>query len=69
MDEQEYLPQSFIVKIWPDDAGIGREGGAWRGYIVHVPSNERLYLRNLEDILAFIAPYLRPESGPESQRS
>jgi hypothetical protein len=69
MDEQDYLPQSFIVKIWPDEAGVGREDDGWRGYIVHVPSNERLYLRNLEDILAFIAPYLRPQSRTDGQRS
>ena len=37
------------------------EGGEaiWRGSITHVPSGERRYLHNLDDILGFIAPYLQ----------
>jgi hypothetical protein len=30
----------------------------WRGVIEHVPSGQRRYLNHLEDVTAFIAPYL-----------
>jgi len=43
---------SFIIKLRLDDA----EGV--RGHITHVPSGERQYLTDLDDILTFIEPYL-----------
>ena len=58
MNQSEAVPHSFIVKIWlegPDD-----EAGqpSWHGYITHVPGNERRYLKDLGEIIAFIGPYL-----------
>lgn len=47
---------SFIIKIWVDGTGAG--GSAWTGSITHVPSNVRRSLGSLEDIVAFIAPFL-----------
>jgi hypothetical protein len=50
--------QSFIVKVWCEEAA--KQGGrtTWRGRITHVPGGERRYLQNLSDIARFIAPYL-----------
>lgn len=49
---------SFIVKIWieehPDKAGQVK----WRGYIVHVPSSKRVYLKSLNTVAEFIAEHL-----------
>jgi hypothetical protein len=49
---------SFIVKIWLEEtakeAGLAR----WRGHITHVPSGDRRYLKDLDDVPAFMAPYL-----------
>jgi len=49
---------SFVIKLWLDDAG--REGGqvAWRGYITHVSSGTRRYIKDVDDIVKFIEPYL-----------
>jgi hypothetical protein len=54
----EPYTHSFIVKIWLEET-IEETGQAeWRGYITHVPSNERRYVRNMNEIAVFVAPYL-----------
>jgi hypothetical protein len=53
----DYAPHSFIIKIWieePSEAG----GATWRGHVTHVPGGERRYIRDLDQIRDFIAPYL-----------
>jgi hypothetical protein len=51
-------PQSFIIKVWcEDDLEDGGEV-SWQGYITHVPSGARKYIRSLEEISNFINPYL-----------
>ena len=48
---------SFIVKVWLEETNqSGRV--IWRGHITQVPGGERIYVRELSDITAFIAPYL-----------
>jgi hypothetical protein len=49
---------SFIIKIWLER--IASEGGpaVWRGHITHVPGGERRYIKEMDDILVFIIPYL-----------
>ncbi len=49
---------SFIVKVWVENARRFRRA-RWHGYITHVPSGERRYLKNLDGIRDFILPYLR----------
>jgi hypothetical protein len=58
MDEIESNTQPFIVKIWVEDRAKEAHPGVWRGYITHASSGKRYYLRNLEGIEHFIAPYL-----------
>ena len=49
---------SFIIKLWVEKAsGKARARAVWRGYITHVPSGERRYLKDLNEITAFITPY------------
>ena len=50
--------QSFIVKVWVEDGSETGGQGVWRGHITHVSSHERRYLKNLNEIEDFIAPYL-----------
>ena len=50
--------QSFIVKVWVEDSAMVRDHGVWHGHITHVPSHVRRYLKNLDEIEDFIAPYL-----------
>jgi hypothetical protein len=54
----EFNTHSFVIKLWFDDSDRESEGEAWRGYITHVSSGTRRYLKNLGDILNFIEPYL-----------
>jgi hypothetical protein len=58
MDSLESDAQSFIVKVWVEERAEGEGRGTWRGHITHVLSSERRYLKNLDEIEDFIAPYL-----------
>ena len=63
--------QSFIVKIWLEETAEEAGRATWRGHITHVPSNERRYLQNLDEIEAFISPYLKKmgvRTGPLEKR-
>lgn len=55
MDQIESRTHSFIIRIWHEEDGRS----TWRGYITHVPSGERRYLLELDDIITFITPRLK----------
>jgi hypothetical protein len=59
MDLLEYDTQSFIVKIWVEESGEDTSRGVWHGHITHVPSYQRRYLKDLNEIRDFIAPHLQ----------
>lgn len=58
MDEFEPHIHSFIIKLWLEETV--KESGQilWRGHVTHVPSGERCYLKDLEEVVAFINSYL-----------
>ncbi len=57
-DLPESNTHSFIVKIWLEET-VEEDGRAiWRGYITHVPGGERRYMKQPNDILMFIMPFL-----------
>lgn len=58
-DEIESIAQSFVLKIWLEERGQRAVSAIWRGYITHVASGERRYIKNLDGIASFIAPYLQ----------
>jgi hypothetical protein len=49
---------SFIIKLCIEEVSEGAGAADWRGYITHVPSGRRGYLKDLSEITAFITPYL-----------
>jgi hypothetical protein len=59
MDEIESEAQSFIVRVWVEERAEGGGHSVWRGHITHVHSSRRQYLKNLDEIGDFIAPYLK----------
>jgi hypothetical protein len=59
MDLYESNTHPFIVKIWLEEMAQEAGQATWRGHITHVPSGTRRYIQALDDILIFIAPYLR----------
>jgi len=54
----ELYTHSFIIKIWLEETVEESGKVMWRGHITHVPSGIRRYLKNLDDITDFVAPYL-----------
>jgi len=52
---------SFIIKLRLEKAVCEAGPTTWHGYITHVPSGQRSYLRDLDGIAAFITPYLEAE--------
>jgi hypothetical protein len=58
MNRYEASPQSFIVKIWLEETKEEEGQTVWRGHITHVPSGKRRYVQALDEVPAFIEPYL-----------
>jgi hypothetical protein len=58
MDLSESEVHSFVVKLWLDSVADEAERVVWQGQITHVPGGERRYFRDLDEIRAFIEPYL-----------
>ena len=58
VDIFESNTHSFIIKIWLEESVEEAGRAKWRGHITHVPSGERSYLKDLDDIIAFMVPYL-----------
>ncbi len=52
-------PQSFIIKFWIEEVPGPQDQFVWHGLVTHVPSGERCYLKNADDLLNFMAPYLK----------
>jgi len=49
---------SFIVRFWLEPREIEDAKPQWRGVIEHVESGRKIYLKNLNEIKAFIGTYL-----------
>ena len=58
MELYESNTHPFIVKIWLEETAEEAGRARWRGHITHVPSGERHYLQDLDEITMFILPYL-----------
>jgi hypothetical protein len=58
MDLSESALHSFIIKLWLEADSSKGEPAVWRGYITHVPSGDRRYLKSLSDITVFVREYL-----------
>jgi hypothetical protein len=54
----EFNVHSFIVKVWLEEEATKDSESVWHGHITHVPSGEKRYLKNLDQISLFIQPYL-----------
>lgn len=58
MDLPEASTHSFVIKIWIEERDDKSGKVSYRGYITHVPSGARRYLKDLNDIINFILTYL-----------
>lgn len=59
MDQVETQRLSFVVIVWIEEAPTGHGTAVWRGHVTQVATGERRYITSLDDIPAFIAPYLQ----------
>ena len=59
MASLEATSHPFLVRIWLEEGGNDGHPATWRGHITHVPSGRRRYLEDLDDIAAFVMPYLK----------
>ena len=67
MELYESKTHPFIIKLWLEETAEETSRATWRGHITHVPSGERRYLQELDEIITFIIPYLE-QMGVETQR-
>ena len=58
MASLEATSHPFFVRIWLEEGANDAHPATWRGHITHVPSGRRQYLKDLDSIPTFIAPYL-----------
>jgi hypothetical protein len=58
MEQLETNTHRFIIRIWLEATAYEAGRAIWRGHITHVPGGERHYLKDLDDIIDFITPYL-----------
>lgn len=59
MDLYEVDFHSFVVKIWLEETAEESSRPIWRGHITHVPSGERQYFKELDEVKQFILPFLK----------
>ena len=64
MESLEATNHPFVVRIWLEESAEEARRATWRGHITHVPSGDKRYLQDLNDIIDFVMPYLR-EMGVE----
>ncbi len=50
--------QVFIVRFWREAREIAGAAPEWRGVIEHLSGGERRYMKDLDEITAFIALYV-----------
>jgi len=58
MNYLEPNTHSFIVKVWLEEPAEKVGEAIWRGHVTHVPSGERRYIQDLDEMVATVVPYL-----------
>jgi len=61
---------AFILRFWLEQREVEGAIPIWRGVVEHIPSGERHYFENLEDLPSLVAPYLMINGqSPQSEGS
>jgi hypothetical protein len=63
MESFEDKTHAFIVRIWLERREMKGADAVWRGVVEHIPTDgqqqgERRYIRDLDEITAYITPFL-----------
>ena len=67
MKSFEENTHAFVVRVWLEPRELEGAQPEWRGVIEHVPSGERLYIKDLEEVVSFIGSYL-PSTKEERRK-
>jgi hypothetical protein len=59
---------SFILRLWLEPREIEGASPNWRGVIEHVQTSESRYFCDLEEISAFVRPFLVEAGGKTAPR-
>jgi hypothetical protein len=66
MEASDTVIHSFVLKIYIEESSSPGGEIAWHGYITHVDSSTRGYIKTPGDILEFITPYLEKKARDAS---
>jgi hypothetical protein len=50
-DEERQRHNSFVLRIWWEDQ---EDSGFWRGWVQHATTGEAVYVKTLDELVAFI---------------
>ncbi|MCW5880666.1 MAG: hypothetical protein KIS91_07030 [Anaerolineae bacterium] len=56
----------FVIRIWQEPREIDDASPGWRGSIEALQDGKRRYFTRLEDVPAFLGPYIQASSTPPS---
>jgi len=59
MDALDVTIQSFVIKIWLEETATETNRYLWRGHITHIPSRQRVYIEELNQVIRFMVPYMK----------
>jgi hypothetical protein len=63
MNSQTACGHSFIVRVWLEETSEESGRAVWRGRITHVPSHEKRYFQDMDDLFSFIQRYISGWEG------
>lgn len=71
MSNEECRSNSFVVRIWQEQADGKQSPFLWRGWIQHAFTGQVFYFHSINDMLTFIEDYTGPlhkeASGEEKE--
>lgn len=53
---------TFIVRVWSEETGSGKQSDEWRGEVVHVASGKRVYFGDFVSIAGILASMTKKSS-------
>jgi hypothetical protein len=58
---------SFVIRIWLEEAAMDAEHSHWRGHITHIPSAQRCYFIDLDQVKGFITSFLHEQDSETTE--
>ena len=49
---------SFVLRCWREPRELEEAAPFWRGEVEHVPTGNRVYFKNFEELKGFLASYM-----------